>query len=100
MLAAKVRATALRTHSGNFGNGRANQYSNNPENIMIPKVEPADSANETETEVLASKLIRIIMQIPRAFRGAGRRLLKKAKRAMYAIKAALNADIGIAAHIR
>ncbi len=99
-LAAKVRATALRTHSGHFGIGLAIKYSNNPEKIMMPKVDPAESAKDTLTEVLASILIKIIMQIPSAFSGAGRRLLKNEKRAMYAIKAALSADIGMAAHIK
>ena len=98
--AANVRATALRIHSGHFGNGLVIQYSNKLENKIIPKVEPAESANETDTEVLASKLINIMMQIPNALRGAGRRLLKKAKRAIYAIKAARSADIGMAAHIK
>lgn len=100
MLAASVIARALRAQEGHFGNGFAIQYSNKTENIMIPIVDPADNANETDTEVEASKLIKIIMQMPKAFSGAGRRLLKNAKSAMYAINAALNADMGMAAHIK
>ncbi len=67
---------------------------------MIPKVDPAERANETDTEVLASQLIKIIIQIPSAFSGAGRLLLKNAKSAMYAINAARSAEIGIAAQIK
>lgn len=100
MLAAKVRAKALRAQDGHFGNGFAIQYSNKTENMIIPIVDPADNAKETDTEVEASRLIKIIMHIPNAFSGAGRRLLKNANNAMYAIKAARRADIGIAAQMR
>lgn len=100
MLAAQVRARALRAQEGHLGNGFAIQYSNKTENMIIPIVDPADNAKETETEVEASRLIKIIMQIPSAFSGAGRLLLKNANNAMYAIKAARSADIGIAAQIK
>lgn len=82
MLAAKVSARALRTNSGHFGIGLAIQYSNKLENKIIPIVDPAESAKETDTEVVASSAIRIIMQIPSAFSGAGRRLLKNENKAM------------------
>ena len=75
MLAAKVSANALRTNSGHFANGFAIQYSNKFENKMMPIVDPADNAKETETDVVASNAIKIIMHIPSALRGAGRRLL-------------------------
>ena len=82
MLAAKVSARELRTNSGHLGRGLAIQYSNKLENKIIPIVDPADSANETDTEVVTSRAIKIIMQMPRAFSGAGRRLLKKENKAM------------------
>lgn len=100
MLAAKVSANALRTNSGHFGSGFAIQYSNRFENKMIPIVDPADNANDTDTDVFASMVIRIIMQRLRAFRGAGLRLAKNENSAMYAINAARNAEIGTAAQIR
>lgn len=82
MLAAKVSARALRTNSGHFGIGLAIQYSNKLENKIIPIVDPADSAKETDTEVVTSSAIKIIMQMPSAFNGAGRRLLKNENKAM------------------
>lgn len=100
MLAAKVSANALRANSGHFGNGFAIQYSNKFENKIIPIVDPADNAKETDTDVVASRAIKIIIQRPRAFRGAGLRLAKKENSAMYAIKAARSAEIGTAAHIK
>lgn len=100
MLAAKVKARALRANSGHFGRGFAIQYSNKFENKMIPIVDPADKANDIDTDVVASMVIRMIMQRPRAFKGAGLRLAKNEKSAMYAINAALSAEIGIAAHIK
>lgn len=100
MLAAKVSANALRTNSGHFGSGFAIQYSNKFENKMIPIVDPADNAKETETDVVASIATRIIIHSPRALSGAGFRLAKNEKRAMYAMKAARSAEIGIAAQIR
>lgn len=100
MLAAKVSAKALRTNSGHFGNGFAIQYSNKLENKIIPMVEPAERAKDTDTAVVASMAIRIMIQIPRAFKGAGLRLAKNENRAIYAIKAARSADIGTAAQIK
>lgn len=82
MLAAKVSASALRANSGHLGIGLAIQYSNKLENKIIPIVDPAESANETDTEVVTSSAIRIIMHIPSAFKGAGRRLLKNENKAM------------------
>lgn len=82
MLAAKVSAKALRANSGHLGKGLAIQYSNKFENKIIPIVEPADNAKDTDTEVVASSAIRIIMHIPSALSGAGRRLLKNENSAM------------------
>ena len=77
MLAAKVKESALLIISGHFGHGNLIQYSKREENIIIPKVDPADNAKDTETLVSAFKLIRIIMHNPSAFRGAGLLLPKK-----------------------
>lgn len=100
MLAAKVKANALRAKSGHFGNGFAIQYSNKFENKMMPIVEPADNAKETETAVVASSATKIIIHRPNALSGAGLRLAKKENNATYAIKAALRAEIGTAAQIK
>lgn len=100
MLAAKVSAKALRANSGHFGNGFAIQYSIKLENKMIPIVDPADKANDIDTDVVASVAIKIIIQRPRAFRGAGFRFAKNENSAIYAINAARNAEIGTAAHIK
>lgn len=82
MLAAKVSARGLRSSSGHFGNGFAIQYSNKFENKMMPIVDPADNAKETETDVVASSAIKITMHNPSALSGAGRRLLKKENNAI------------------
>lgn len=100
MLAAKVSANALRTNSGHFGKGFAIQYSNKFENKMMPIVDPADNAKETETDVVASSAINIIIHRPNALSGAGLRLAKNENNAMYAIKAALRAETGTAAQIK
>ena len=100
MLAAKVSAKALRANSGHFGSGFAIQYSNKFENKMIPIVDPADNAKETDTDVVASNAIKIIIHRPSAFSGAGLRFAKNENKAMYTIKAALRAEIGTAAHIK
>ena len=100
MLAAKVNAKALRANSGHFGSGFAIQYSNKLENKIIPIVDPADNAKETDTDVVASIEIKNIMHRPRALSGAGFRLAKKENSAIYVINAARSAEIGIAAQIK
>ena len=100
MLAAKVKANALRAKSGHFGNGFAIQYSNKFENKMMPIVEPADNAKETETDVVTSSATKIIIHRPSALTGAGLRLAKNENNAMYAIKAARRAETGTAAQIK
>ena len=75
-------------------------YSKREENIIIPKVETADSAKDTETLVSAFKLIKITIHNPSAFRGAGLRFPKKENIAIYAINAARRAEIGTAAQIK
>ena len=49
MDAEKVKDKALFINSGHFGLSLLIQYSKNLEKIIIPKVEPADKANETDT---------------------------------------------------
>lgn len=77
-----VNERALDISPGHFGKGFTIQYSIILENNIIPIVDPADSAKETDTDVSGFMQINITIHIPKAFSGAGLRLEKKENKAM------------------
>ena len=95
-----VSASASRRKRGTRKGSASSHAQKSRANSTIPSVEPAESANDTDTAVRGEAPTASATTSARAFSGAGRRRAKTDERPATAMAAARAADTGAPANTR